>query len=129
VASTQGFQSNDTLLNDIVKATEELTKDPQAFIASALDMNILIELENLSGHFEFDVKFGSGGSISVPIFSPITPLGGEIAGNEVGVIFSIDLVFSVGSSIDFRTGFDINFPKGAQFIINPLSGELLSMNV
>lgn len=70
-ASTQGFQANDTLLNDIVKATEELAQDPQAFIASALDMNILIELKNLSSHFEFDVKFGAGGSISVPIFEPI----------------------------------------------------------
>lgn len=129
IASTHGFKSNDALLEDVVKATEELAKDPQAFIASALDMNILIELENLSGHFEFDVNFGSSGSITVPLFSPITPLGGEIAGNEVGVIFSIDLVFSVSETIDFRAGFDVNFPQGAWFIINPLSGELLSMNV
>jgi hypothetical protein len=53
----------------------------------------------------------------------------KVAGNEVGIIFTVDLVFSVGSSVDFLTGFDINFPQGAHFTFNPLKGELVDMNV
>jgi hypothetical protein len=77
-ATTQGFSQNGTILDDVIKATEELIKDPEGFIAEALDMNVVVDLENLSGHFQFDINFGAGGSISVPLIHPITPLGGEV---------------------------------------------------
>jgi len=144
-ASTTGFQTNDTLVENIADATKQLLTDPDGFLASALAMNVVVSLENLGGHFEFGIDFAGEGSISVPIFHPITPLGGEvklsisrvsaqanmmqIQGNEVGIIFTIDLVFTVEAALGFSTGFDINFPKGASFSFNPISGDLLSMSV
>jgi len=56
-ASTAGFTKNQTLLADVVQATEELAKNPDEFLAAALGMDIVVDLENLSGHFEFDIKF------------------------------------------------------------------------
>lgn len=53
----------------------------------------------------------------------------QIQGNEVGIIFTIDLVFTVEAALGFTTGFDINFAKGASFSFNPISGDLLSMSV
>jgi len=78
-ASTTGFETNDTLIENIVDATKKLVTDPDGFLASALSMNIVVSLENLGGHFEFGIDFDGAGSISVPIFHPITPLGGSVS--------------------------------------------------
>ncbi|KAH8590486.1 hypothetical protein B0O99DRAFT_634480 [Bisporella sp. PMI_857] len=128
-ASTTGFETDDNLLENVLDAAEQLVTDPDGFLASALSMNLFIALENLGGHFEFDIGFDGTGSLTVPIFHPITPLGGEIQGNEVGIIFTIDLVFTVEAAVGFTTGFDIFFPKGASFSFNPISGDLLSITV
>lgn len=77
-ASTTGFETNDTLIGDIADATKELLTDPDGFLASVLAMNVVVSLENLGGHFEFAIGFDGSGSISVPIFHPITPLGGDV---------------------------------------------------
>ena len=77
-ASTTGFESDNSLLENIFDATEQLFKDPDGFLASALSMNIEVKLEKLGGHFEFEIGFDGAASISVPIFHPITPLGGEV---------------------------------------------------
>lgn len=78
VASTKGIITNDTLLENVADATQELLDDPGSFLAKAVDINILVELENLSAHLELEVIFGAAGNISIPLFRPPTPLGGEV---------------------------------------------------
>ena len=82
-ASTAGFTQNQTLLANVVQATEELAKDPDGFLAAALGIDIVVDLENLSGHFEFDISFDGRGSFTVPLHLPfLTPLGGEVRENS-----------------------------------------------
>jgi hypothetical protein len=49
--------------------------------------------------------------------------------NEIGVFFEIELIISVSTAVDFSFGFDVAFPHDIGFILNPLSGDLVSMNV
>ena len=54
----------------------------------------------------------------------------QITGSDfVGIVFTIDLIFTVSDAIDFTTGFNISFPQGASFVINPLSGDLVQKSV
>jgi hypothetical protein len=43
--------------------------------------------------------------------------------------FGIDLVFAVSAAMDFAAGFDFVWPRGTSFVIDPLNGEIVSMNV
>jgi len=73
------------LIADIVDATKQLIVDPDGFLASALEMNVVVDLDNLGAHFEVDINFTGAGSISVPIFHPITPLGGEVCNHMLSL--------------------------------------------
>ena len=74
VVTTTGIKNNGTAL-DTTTALKELLADPEEFISNALDFELEVSLENISGHFEFDISFGSGGTFTVPLFHPSTPLG------------------------------------------------------
>jgi hypothetical protein len=74
VVTTTGIKNNGTAL-DTATALKELLADPEEFISNALDFELDISLENISGHFEFDISFGSAGTFTVPLFHPSTPLG------------------------------------------------------
>ncbi|KAF8859690.1 hypothetical protein BDZ45DRAFT_742022 [Acephala macrosclerotiorum] len=124
-----GFTQDEALLADIPAATVELIKDPLGFIKEALAVQFEIDLQGLSGHFEVDVQFAAAGTFSVPLLPPIQPLGAMLGGNEIGFIFSIDLVFSVTGAIDATGGFDIAWPNTTSIIIDPLKGDILSLDV
>ena len=53
----------------------------------------------------------------------------QIAGNQLGFVFGIDLIIAVDAQLDFAAGFDIVWPQAPSFTIDPLNGELMSMNV
>ncbi|CZR58872.1 uncharacterized protein PAC_08764 [Phialocephala subalpina] len=124
-----GFTQDEALLADIPAATAELIKDPLGFIEEVLDVQFEIDLQGLSGHFEVDVQFAAAGTFSIPLLPPIQPLGAKLGGNEIGFIFSIDLVFSVTGEIDATGGFDIAWPNTTSIIIDPLKGDILSLDV
>ncbi|KAE8443597.1 hypothetical protein EG329_001530 [Mollisiaceae sp. DMI_Dod_QoI] len=124
-----GFSKDEALLADIPAATAQLLKDPLGFIEEALNVTFEIDLQGLSGHFEIDVSFAAAGTFSIPLLPPITPFGANIDGNEIGFIFSIDLVFSVTGEIDVTTGFDIIWPNTTSIIIDPLKGDIVSIDV
>jgi len=91
-ATTTGFTKNATLLENVIEATKELEKNPEQFLADALGMNIMVDLENLSGHFQFGISFGAGGSITIPLLPPsITPLGGQVSYNSTIISTHADL--------------------------------------
>jgi hypothetical protein len=66
VLSTSDFTTNNSLLEDVAAATEELGKDPQAFISKAVQATFEVDFEGLSGHFEFDISFAAAGAFTVP---------------------------------------------------------------
>ncbi|KAH6666231.1 hypothetical protein B0J14DRAFT_451716, partial [Halenospora varia] len=96
VVTTEGIKKDQSLLDDVIN----FFKNPEETVVNALDLNLEVQLNNLGGHFEFDIAFAASGTYTVTL-----------------------------DSVDFTTGFDLVFPKGASFTINPLNGKLVSMNI
>ncbi|KAH8659364.1 hypothetical protein BGZ60DRAFT_531269 [Tricladium varicosporioides] len=126
VVTTEGIKKDESILKDVIN----FFKNPEETVVNALDLNFEVQLNNLGGHFEFDIAFAASGTYTVTLFKSETPVGVQLDdANKIGLLFTIELTFTVSDSVDFTTGFDLVFPKGASFIINPLNGKLVSMNI
>jgi hypothetical protein len=152
---SSSFSQDEALLADIPAAIAELAKDPLSFIEEALNVTFALDFQDVSGHFEVDVSFAAAGALSVPLLPPISPVGASVSnllslllnnqslslgvypvadqqqidGNEIGFIFSIDLVFSVTGEVDVTTGFDITLPNTTSITIDPIKGDIISMDL
>ncbi|TVY93132.1 hypothetical protein LAWI1_G002920 [Lachnellula willkommii] len=128
VVTTDGVQKDDNILGDIVDWFK--AEDKTDLVTKALGLNLEVQLDNLGGHFEFDISFAAAGTYTITLFTTETPAGVEIDdSNKVGVLFTIELTLTVLAPVDFTTGFDLSFPKGASFTLNPINGDLVSMNI
>ncbi|EPE31033.1 hypothetical protein GLAREA_04000 [Glarea lozoyensis ATCC 20868] len=129
VVTTDGLEKNDDILGNIVDFIKN--PDPTDLIVEALDLAIEVKLDNLGGHFEFNIAFAAEGTFTIPLFTPVTPLGLQSldGDNKIGLIFTIELILTVDGAVDFTSGFDLSFPDGASFILNAVTGELISMNI
>ena len=48
---------------------------------------------------------------------------------SVGLVLSIDLVFSLTAEIDLEAGFEFSFPEGAYITVDPLSGDIVDQGL
>lgn len=53
-------------------------EDPTEVIVNALDLNIEVNIENLGGHFEFDIAFAASGTYTVQIYKSETEAGVQV---------------------------------------------------
>jgi len=122
VISTAGVDKDDNILKDIIHFFE----DPVDAVVEAFDLNVKVDLQNVGGHFNFNVKAAATGSYSIPIFSSQTPAGMAISEDvSFGLIFYIDLVFSLTAGVDLDAGFEFSFPDGAFITVDPISGHIV----
>lgn len=49
--------------------------------------------------------------------------------NKIGLLLSLELIFSASLAVDFTAGFDISFPKDASFSFNTIKGEMVDTNL
>ncbi|KAF4626079.1 hypothetical protein G7Y89_g12079 [Cudoniella acicularis] len=128
VVTTEGVKTDDSILGNIISFFR--SKNPSDIIVNALDLNLEVQLDNLGGHFEFDISFAASGTYTINLFKSESPAGIQLNSNDkIGLLFTIDLTLTVSDSVDFIAGFDLVFPQGASFTINPLNGNLVSMNI
>jgi hypothetical protein len=76
VVTTDGLEKNDDVLGDIVDFIKN--PDPIDLIVEALDLAVEVKLDNLGGHFEFDIAFGAAGTFTIPLFKPESPVGLQV---------------------------------------------------
>jgi len=121
VVSTSGAEKNDDIIGDIIS----FFKNPADTIVEAFNMDIKVSFENVGGHFEFDITAVEATSYTFPIFQSMTPLGGAISEDvSVGLVLSVDLVFSLSAKVDLDAGFEFSFPEGAYITVDPLTGDI-----
>lgn len=120
--STAGVNKDNDILQDIIHFFE----DPIDAVVEAFDVNVKIDLQNVGGHFEFNVKAAASGSFSVPIYTTQTPAGMAISEDiSFGLILYIDLVFSFTAGLDLDAGFEFSFPDGAFITVDPITGHIV----
>lgn len=47
----------------------------------------------------------------------------------MGPFIQFELDFKVTAEVDLTMGFDVKFPSDSNFVINPLTGQIVSMEV
>lgn len=154
--TTNGVSFDDSIFKNPLKAAEEFFTDPLKLIQDSFNTEMDFDLSNFTGHFEFDLKFGGSGTYDISIPLPDTPVGGSVSqyqfvvflymitnsaqfpdpplpapapGATVGLVPSIDVIFTVAGTVEMTMGFEFSFPKNAAFSIDPLKGSLVSTNL
>ncbi|KAJ8061938.1 hypothetical protein OCU04_009723 [Sclerotinia nivalis] len=126
IVTTTGIEMDDSILGDLL----HFLTNPTEIVVHALDLNLKLDLQNVTGYFEIDITFAATGSYTFPIFTSESPVRAELNDKDsVGLIFDIDLVFTVTGPVDFITGFEVDFPDDSYIILNPLGGELVEENL
>lgn len=75
--STDGVKQDDTILGDIQSFIA--SSDKTEIVTRALGLDLEVQLDNLGGHFEFDIDFAAAGTYTVPVFKSNTPLSVEVS--------------------------------------------------
>ncbi|KAF7910387.1 uncharacterized protein EAE98_012074 [Botrytis deweyae] len=126
IVTTTGVETDDSILGDFL----HFLKTPTEIIVDALDLNLRLGFLGVTGHFEIDISFAVAGTYTVPIFTSESLLGIQLNDKDsIGLIFEIELVFTVTAPVDVITGFEAEFPDDTFIILNSLSGELVEENL
>ncbi|QSZ33162.1 hypothetical protein DSL72_002748 [Monilinia vaccinii-corymbosi] len=126
IITTSGLKTDESALKDSLK----FSLNPTDVVVNALNLDLRLDFKGVTGHFELDVAFGEAESHSFPLFASENPLGIQLNDkDEVGLIFEIELTFTVSGEVEIIAGFDVEFPDDAYIILNPLSGELVKENL
>lgn len=76
LVTTTGIDTNDTILGDV----SHFQSNPVEIIVDALTLDLRLDFQGVTGHFEIDVQFAVAGTYTVPIFgSPQTPDGKQVS--------------------------------------------------
>ena len=75
VVTTTGVTDHSSIISSIWHFIEHPSLND---VVSDLDLDIKFSLENIGGHFEFDIAFAEAGSYTVTLFKSETPVGVEV---------------------------------------------------
>jgi hypothetical protein len=91
---------------------------------------LIIELSGVGGHFDLSAIAAGSAGHSFSLFQSESPAGISLPnGDQVGLVFSLDLIFSLGDSLNFTGGFEVDLPPKASITVNPLSGKIVDFNI
>lgn len=94
-------------------------------MVDALSVDLKLSLDKVGGHFEFDIAASFASSYAIPIYQSLTPLGGAVSDDvSIGLVLSVELVFSISAEVDLSAGFDFSFPEDTFITVDPLTGEI-----
>ncbi|KAI2603829.1 uncharacterized protein GGS25DRAFT_525102 [Hypoxylon fragiforme] len=79
------------------------------------DASLTVAFEGVGALVDLSLTVGDKGSFTIPLFVSQTPLGVAGPGFQVGIVFSVDLVFSVTGEITTETGFQVTIPDDSSF--------------
>lgn len=97
---------------------------------SAIGTPLVIDVSGVGGHFDFAVIAADTLSFSFPLFTSETPAGISLPnGDNVGLIFTLALVFTLSDSLNFTGGFEVDFPSDSTVTIDPLNGHILEVQL
>jgi hypothetical protein len=70
------------------------------------------------------VAASAGQTFSLNLFASNTPIGIGITGLDVGVVFYVDLVFSLSEALDLSAGFQVTVPDDAYLEADLFGGDI-----
>lgn len=75
IVTTTGVETDESILGDIL----HFLTNPTEIIVDALDLNLSLGFQGVTGHFEIDIAFAVAGTYTVPIFTSESLLGIQVS--------------------------------------------------
>ncbi|KAI1816780.1 hypothetical protein GGS20DRAFT_593994 [Poronia punctata] len=83
-----------------------------------------LDFSGVQAYASLGVEVSAGQTFSLTLFESETPIGIGISGLDVGVVFFVDLVFSLTEAIDLTAGFQVTVPDGAYVEADLFGGDI-----
>ncbi|KAI0402731.1 hypothetical protein F4802DRAFT_617441 [Xylaria palmicola] len=83
-----------------------------------------IGFSGVSAYALLGVEASAGQTFSLNLFASQSPIGIGISGLDVGVVFFVDLVFSLSEAIDLSAGFQVTVPDDAYLEADIFKGDI-----
>ncbi|KAI0527880.1 hypothetical protein F5B22DRAFT_8836 [Xylaria bambusicola] len=89
-----------------------------------LKPQLKLSFSGVQAYANLDVRASAGQTFSLNLFASDSPLGIGISGLDVGVVFFVDLVFSISEAIDLTAGFQVSVPDDAYLEADIFGGDI-----
>ncbi|KAH8668302.1 hypothetical protein BX600DRAFT_253100 [Xylariales sp. PMI_506] len=92
-----------------------------------LDPTVKLEFQGVEAYIFTEVQAHANGTYSINLFASDSPIGLGIPGLSVGVLFYVDLVFSLLERIDMTGGFYVSIPNGSYLVASIFGGDITNI--
>ncbi|KAJ3563889.1 hypothetical protein NPX13_g8043 [Xylaria arbuscula] len=89
-----------------------------------LDPKLRLDFSGVEAYVNLEVRASAGQTFSLNLFASDSPFGIGISGLDVGVVFFVDLVFSISEAVDLTAGFQVSVPDGAFLEADIFGGDI-----
>ncbi|EPE10177.1 hypothetical protein F503_05272 [Ophiostoma piceae UAMH 11346] len=90
-----------------------------------LKPSLRLDFSDMEAYVDLSVAVTDSATYTVNLFTSNTPIGFGVAGIDCGIIFAVDLVFSLSAEIDISGGgFYVSLPSGAYVESSLAEGEV-----
>lgn len=86
---------------------------------------VRFDLAGVEAYMKLGVTTTGVLAFSVNLYSSNTPIGLSVRGLKLGIIFSVDLAFTVSSAMDLEGGFYMKLAEDAFFEVDILDGDIM----
>ncbi|KAI1429347.1 hypothetical protein F5Y12DRAFT_482182 [Xylaria sp. FL1777] len=89
-----------------------------------LKPRLRLGFSGVEAYASLGVRASAGQTFSLNLFASNSPVGIGISGLDVGVVFFVDLVFSLSEAIDLTAGFQVSVPDDAYIEADIFKGDI-----
>jgi hypothetical protein len=93
------------------------------------ECQLLVQFDGMELYMEIDTTLSGGATYDLSLYKSETAFGVSVGQEELGIIFSIDLILSAEASIDISSGFHIKLDDGVAINLALFSRNISSITM
>jgi hypothetical protein len=94
-----------------------------------LNPSLELSFFDAEAYVDLSLNLSAKAWVMVDLFATQSPVGVKVNGLTAGLVFIVDLVFTVEAEVDMSGGFWVKLPDAAFFDLDLFSGELEESNL
>ena len=84
-----------------------------------------LEFDEVEAYVDLGIKSSAAATYAIDLFSSSTPVGLSLPGLDIGLVFHLDLVFSLAAEVDLTGGFYVKVAPGSFLETDVSSGDIV----
>lgn len=85
---------------------------------------VRLEFRGVEAYVDMEVAMSAGATYAVELFASNSPVGLGLPGLSLGLVFYVDLVFSLSAMLDLTGGFYVRVPDDAFLEVDVFDGDV-----